>query len=189
MTLFDTGFALPQAWQMSAAFWEQTLAAFFSHPGIVLLYATPVALERAWVVLRTRSAPSRGLPWLEAVVVFWRLILCAVAVWVVVTPAQAAYLLKTLQSNTLIQATIDSLSQSLGDHLWLLAWEIGFCLTACIVLNFLLSGVARLWVMGQDVEPEERKNRRVAVTAVARNLVLVPLALIYIVVVVRQVLS
>jgi hypothetical protein len=188
MTLLQTEFALP-AWQMSAAFWKQTFAAFLSHPGIVLLYATPVALERAWVVLRNRPIPAVSLVWLEACVNLWRLLLCAVAVWIVVTPAEAAYLLKILQSNTLIQATIDSLSLSLGDHVWLLAWEIGFCLAACIVLNLLLSGVARIWVMGQDVEPEEKKNRRVAATAVARNLILVPLALIYVVIVVRQVLS
>lgn len=187
MTLYQTEFALP-AWQMSAAFWKQTFAAFLSHPGIILLYATPVALERAWAVLRNRPIPAVSLAWLEAFVNLWRLLLCAVAVWVVVTPAEAAYLLKILQSNSLIQATIDSLSQSVNDHFWLLAWELGFCLAACFVLNFLLSGFARLWVMGQDVAPEERKNRRIAVTAVARNLILVPLALIYVVIVVRQVL-
>ena len=189
MTLFQTEFAMSQVWQMSAAFLKQTLAVFSEHPGIVLLYATPVALERAWVVLRNRPIPGASLAFLEAFVNLWRLLLCAVAVWIVVTPAEAAYLLKILQSNSLIQATVDSLSLSLGKHLWLLVWEIGFCIAACFVLNFLLSGFARLWVMGQDVEPEQKKNRRIAVTAVARNLVLVPLALIYIVIVVRQVLS
>lgn len=188
MTLLQTEFALP-AWQMSAAFWKQAVAAFLSHPGIILLYATPVALERAWAVLRNKPIPAVSLAWLEAFVNLWRLLLCAVAVWVVVTPAEAAYLLKVLQSNTLIQATLDSLNNVLGNHFWLLAWEIGFCLAACVVLNLLLSGIARIWVMGQDVAPEERKNRRVAVTAVARNLILVPMALIYIVIVVRQVMS
>lgn len=189
MTLLISPSSLPEAWQMSAAFWKQSFAAFATHPGIVLLYATPVALERAWVVLRNRPVPARGLPWLEAMVNLWRLMLCAVAVWVVVTPAQAAYLLKILTSNTLIAATIDSLSASLGNHFWLLAWEIAFCLAACIVLNFLLSGFARIWVMGQDIDHEEKKHRRMAVTALARNLILVPLALIYVVVVVRQVVS
>jgi hypothetical protein len=189
VTLLYAGSALTEAWQLSEAFWTQTLRAFAHHPAIILLYAAPVAIERAWAALRSRPIPTAWLPSVEALVFLWRLLMCAVAVWVVITPTQQISLRTILKSNTSIQGTLELLGAKLGQQLWLLLWEIVFCLAGFLLLNWLVTAIARLLLRGLNVEREQKKHQRVALSAVARNLVLVPLALIYVAVVVRSVLT
>lgn len=189
MTLLYAGSALTEAWRLSEAFWTQTLRAFAHHPAIILLYAAPVAIERAWAALRSRPIPAAWLPAVEALVFLWRLLMCAVAAWVVLTPAQRASMRTILRSNASIQRTLQLLGAKLGQQLWLLLWETVLCLAAFFLLNWLVTAIARLLLRGLNVEREQKKHRRVAFSAVARNLVLVPLALIYVAVVVRSVLT
>ncbi|HEX5234830.1 MAG TPA: hypothetical protein VFW25_05810 [Silvibacterium sp.] len=183
------GSALNQAWHLTGGFWRQTLTAFSRHPGIVLLYAAPAAAERVWVLLRTKPVPAWWLPSLEAVVILWRLLLCAAVLWIVLTPAQAASLHKTLTSNAMIQSKLSGFGQTLGQQLRLLCWEIVLYVGAFALLNFLLNSLARLWSGNSNSDLERRQNERIALASVARNLFLVPLALIYIAVVVRHVLA
>lgn len=189
MTLLYAGSALTEAWRLSEAFWTQTLRAFAHHPAIILLYAAPVAIERAWVSLRSKPIPAGWLPSVEALVFLWRLLMCAVAAWAVLAPAQRASLRTILRSNASIQGTLALLGAKLGQQLWLLLWEIVFCAAVFFLLNWLVTAIARLSLQGQNVETEQKKHQRVALSAVARNLVLVPLALIYVAVVVRSVLT
>ena len=181
--------ALAEAWRLSKVFWTQTLVAFAQHPSIVLLYAAPPATARAWLLLRTEPVPAWWLPSLEALIAVWRLLMCAVAVWVVLTPEQLANLQHIFTSNALIQSLLDQLGERFGQQLWLLFWEIVLCLAAFLLLSWLLSRMARLWVQGLDIDREHKLHQRQALAAVARNLFLVPLALIYAVVVVRQFLG
>jgi hypothetical protein len=46
-----------------------------------------------------------------------------------------------------------------------------------------------MWARRQNVDPVRKENQRVALAAIARNLLLIPMALIYIAVVVRYVVS
>jgi len=165
------------------------LTAFAQHPGIVLLYAAPPATARAWLLLRTKPVPAWWLPSLETLIAVWRLLMCAVAVWVVLTPEQLASLQHTFTSNALVQNMLDALGERFGQQLWLLFWETAIYLAAFLLLNWLLSRMARLWVQGLDIDREHKLHQRQAMAAVARNLFLVPLAMIYAVVVIRQFLS
>lgn len=180
---------LVEAWRLSRVFWTQTLTAFAQHPGIVLLYAAPPATARAWLLLRTKAVPAWWLPSLEALIALWRLLMCVVAVWVVLTPAQMAALQHTFTSNALIQSMLDTLGENFGNQLWLLVWEIAIYLVAFFLLTWLLDGMARLWVRGLDMDAERKLHQRQAVSAVTRNLLLAPLALIYAVIVIRQFLG
>jgi hypothetical protein len=174
-----TATAFTGAWHLTGVFWKQTLSAFAHHPGIVLLYAAPVATERAWVQLRPQSVRAGWLPSLEALIMLWRLVMCFVAVWIVLTPAQVVALRASFASNVLIQDTLDSFGQKVARQLWLLSWEFVFYLAAFFLLAWLLSAMARLWARDLDIAADQKKNERLALAAAARNLLLAPLAMIY----------
>jgi hypothetical protein len=89
-------------------------------------------------------------------------------------------------SNALIQNLLDAIGENFGQQLWLLFWEIVICLAAFFLLNWLLGRMARLWVQGLDIDLEHKLHQRRALVAVARNLLMVPLVMIYAVVVIRQ---
>jgi hypothetical protein len=75
-----------------------------------------------------------------------------------------------------------------GGQTWLLAWEIVFFLLAFLFIAWLLSLMARLWVQGTDLDWERKIIQRKALSAASRNLLLVPVAMIYVVVAVRYAL-
>lgn len=181
-----TGSSLAESWRLTEAFWAQTLSAFVRHPTIILLYALPVAVERAWALLRTRPIPAWWIPSLDALVVLWRALLCLVALWVVLTPAQDSSLWSMLTNNAVIQSRLSGLGESIGRQLRLLGWETLFYLIAFLLLNWLVSLVARLSFWNRDLDPQRRDNQRAAIATIGRNLVLVPLALIYVAVMIRD---
>ena len=174
---------------MSATFCVEMLSAFARHPAIILLYAAPPATFRAWTQLRTEPVPSWWLPPLEMLVLVWRLFMCAVAVWVVLTPPEMDELQATLVSGSSLMGTFDRLGQNAAMELSPLVWEIAIFAAALVLLNWLFSLIARAWLLGQDLDYEHKLTQRHAMTAVIRNLLLVPLALIYVVVVVRYILG
>jgi hypothetical protein len=184
-----TGSSFAEAWRLTGAFWTQTLAAFAHHPGLVLLYAVPAAAERGWVLLRTKPVPAWWIPLLDALLILWRVLMCVVALWIVLTPSQTATLRSALASNALMQAKLDGLGMVVGKQLWLLAWEILLYIVAFALLNLLLTFFSGMWIRGQDADPDHKKNQQSALAAIARNLLLIPLGLIYIAVVVRDLVS
>jgi hypothetical protein len=185
----DTGSAFVDAWKLSGSFLVQTLTVFGHHPGIILLYAAPPATERAWVLLRTKPIPAWWLPWLEAFVIVSRLILCAVVVWVALTPLEMVHLQTTLTDSTLVQVELYRLGQSMGTHLRMLTWQIVFFLIVFFLVVWLFGRMSRLWVQGLDLIPVQKDNERLALTVVARNLLLYPVAITYAVVVIRYYLG
>jgi hypothetical protein len=189
LALGNTGSTFTEAWRLTGTFWLQSLAAFARHPGLVLLYAVPAAAARAWVLLRTRPVPAWWIPCLDALLILWRLLMCAVALWIVLTPPQIATLRATLTSNSLLQSKLDGLGVTVGRQLRLLSWEIALYVVAFLLLNWLLTLIARLCIGARKIAPERKKNQRVALAAILRNLLLVPLALIYVAVVIRDIVS
>jgi hypothetical protein len=185
----DTGSTFVEAWNLSRTFWMETLIAFARHPAILLLYAAPPAVERAWTVLRNKPVAAWWLPSLEALVVIWRLMMAAVAVWIMLTPMQLVNLRKTFSSNSLVQAKLAHLGQNMGNHLWVLSWQILFFAIVFLGVVWLFDGMARLWTRGRDVPQEQTNNQRLAVAAVARNLLLYPLSLMYAVALARYYLE
>lgn len=183
------GSPLAEAWRLSGVFWRQTLIAFARHPVILLLYAAPPATERAWLLIRTKSVPAWWLPTLEAFVAVWRLLMCAIAVWILLTPPQMRALRATLASNAQVQEALYHLGRNIGKQLWLLLWEIVLFAAAFLILSWLFGRMARLWVRGQDMALDQMDNQRLALASVARNLLLVPLALMYVTAVIRHILA
>lgn len=181
--------ALADAWHMSAAFCAEMLSAFARYPAIILLYAAPPATYRAWVLLRTKPVPSWWLPPLEMLVFVWRVFMCAVAIWVVLTPPEMDELRATVVSGSSLMGTFERLSTNAAMAIWPLFWEIVFFAAAFILLNWLFGLIARAWLLGQDLNYEQKLMQRKAMTAVIRNLLLVPLALIYVVIMVRYILA
>jgi hypothetical protein len=190
MFLLDTalyaGSSLTNAWKLSGLFWKQTLSALADHFGVILLYAAPPATVRAWVLLRNKSVPAWWLPSLEALAAVWRTLMCVVAVWVVLTPEQMDSLRGTIVSDASVQAKLSRLGEILGRQTWLLWWEIAFFAAAFLLLSWLISLIARFWIQGRESVPAQRNAQRAAFAAVARNLLVYPLALIYIVVAIRH---
>jgi hypothetical protein len=182
----DSGSAFTGALKLSVLFWQQTLTAMAQHAGIILLYAAPPATVRAWILLRTKPVPAWWLPSLEAFVALWRLLMCGVAVWVVLTPAQMNALRGTVTSDASIQVRLSRLGEIIGRQVWLLAWEIVLFAAAFLLLCLFVNLVARFWIQGQDADPIRLRTQRAAFATVGRNLLVYPLALIYIVVVVRR---
>jgi hypothetical protein len=159
------------------------------HFAIILLYAAPPATYRAWVILRTKPVPAWWIPSFEAFVAVWRLLMIGVAVWIVLTPAEMAALQATITSNAQAEDILDHLGQVLGNQLWLVSWEVALFVTALLLLSLLLNLMARLWVRGLDMDFERKKDQRMALSAAAINLLVVPFALIYAVVMIRHALS
>lgn len=186
MPFIDTGSSFVGAWKLSGHFLVQTLTEFARHPGIILLYAAPPATERAWVMLRNKPVPAWWLPWPEVLMVIWRLLLCAVAVWIMLTPLELVKVRRTFTSNTLVQAKLGDLGASMGRQLWLLSWEIVFFLSAFFLAVWVFGRMARLWMQGLDLPADQKDNQRLALAVVARNLLLYPLALMYAVALVRH---
>jgi hypothetical protein len=182
----DTGSAFVEAWKSSGAFLALTLAAFARHPGIILLYAAPPATERAWVLLRTKPVPAWWLPSLEALVVVWRVLFLAVAVWIVLPPQEMAQLRASLTSTATVQDSLDHLGANIGNHLWVFSWEALFFLIVFFAVFWLMNWGARRWIQGVDKVHVEKENERMALGVVARNLLLYPIAVMYGVVVIRH---
>lgn len=187
MLALATESALHEAWRLSGEFWRQTLFAFARHPGVILLYALPAAAARAWALLRTEPVPQWWLSLLEALVIVWRLLMCVITVWIVLTPKQAATLRNILASNARTQDKLEHLGAIVGNRLVLLSWEIILFCAVFFLLIGLVNASARLWRGGRAVELEQRQHERLALAAIARNLLLVPLALIYAAVFLRSV--
>jgi hypothetical protein len=176
-----SGFAA--AWRLSEEFWAQTAAAVARHPFAILFCSAGLAAERAYLLLRTRPIrPWQFVLW-EAVLTVWRLLLCFVAVWVALTPRERQGLLR-MSDYVHLQYTLQRLGAFLGRQLHVLGWELFLFVAAFFALNLLL----RLVIRGLAhffAELGERDKRK-AYVAILRNLLLLPLALIYLVEMMRQ---
>lgn len=176
MSFAPTGFTT--AWHNSGAFWVATLSAVARHPLLILICAAVPAAERAYMLLETRPIPRWRLTLLEAVLTVWRILLCVGAVWVAVTPERWRALQLHFSGNAAAQRAMQQLGAYLGQHLHAVLWELVLFAAAFLLLNYLLVLMSRA-LLRPDVL--RAKSRRKAFVSVLRNLVLVPLALIYLV--------
>ncbi len=185
MIFFDSapsGFGV--AWQQSAQFWTQTLATVVRHPLAILFCSAGLAAERAYLLLRSKPIrPWQFVLW-EALLTVWRLLLCLVAVWAALTPHERLGLMRNLNNEAQLQYTLQRLGGFLGRELRVLVWELVLYLAAFFLLNMLLRLVMRL--LAQMIALLGDVETRKAYVAIVRNLVLVPLALIYLVEMLRQ---
>ncbi len=110
----------------------------------------------------------------------------ALAVWIVLTPAELTALEALLTNGAPGQDIFYSLGQAVQNQSELLAWELALFLAGILLVWWVFSLMARLWIQGMDME--RKKVQRRALTAAAVNLLLVPAAMIYAVVLTRHLL-
>jgi len=176
MSFAPTGFTT--AWHNSGEFWAETLSAVARHPLLIVVCAAVPAAERAYMLLETRPISRGRVALLDAVLTVWRILLCVGAVWVAVTPERWEAIRLHFSGNASAQRAMQQLGAYLGNHLHVVLWELAFFAAAFLLLNYLLVLASRgLSHMGML----QRKNARKAFVSVLRNLVLIPLALIYLV--------
>lgn len=180
-----SGFAV--AWEQSRFFWAQTAAAVARHPLALLAFSAVLAAERAYLLLHTKPLERWQLALWETLLTVCRVLLCLVAIWVALTPHERQGLLTRLTTDGEVQYGLQRLGAFLGRQLHVLVWELILLAAAFVVLNLLLrlavKGLARFVVWLR--EPDRRK----ASVAIVRNLILLPLALVYLVEIIRPAFS
>ncbi len=176
MSFAPNGFTT--AWHNGGEFWTATLSAVARHPLLILVCAAVPAAERAYMLLETRPIPRWRVALLEVVLTVWRILLCIGAVWVAVTPERWHVIRVHFSGNVAAQRAMQQLGAYLGNHLHVVLWELALLAATLLLLNYLLvlaaRGLSRAGML-------RRKNAQKAFVSVLRNLVLVPLALIYLV--------
>jgi len=173
MVLVPAGFTT--AWQNSGDFWIETGIAVWRHPLLVLVCAMVPAAARAYLLLETGPIPAWRVALVEALLTVWRILLCVAMVWIAVTPAKWQSTRMLFSGNEMAQAALGRMGTYLGNHLHVVLWELAFFAAAFLLLNYLLVLASRRLFRSDE------GNRRKAFVSVLRNLVLVPLALIYLV--------
>jgi hypothetical protein len=176
MSFVPTG--LSSAWHNSGEFWVQTGMAVARHPLVVLVCAVVPAAERAYLLLESRPIPAWKQSLLEGLVTLWRVLLCVGMVWVAVSGERWRLLRAHFSGNASAQMALQRMGAYLGDHLHIVLWELFFFAAAFLLLNYLLVLMSRALIPADVLRT---RDRRKAFVSVLRNLVLAPLALIYLV--------
>jgi hypothetical protein len=186
LTTGPTGFA--EAWQHSKGFWVEIGAAIVHHPVLLLSLALIPAILRGYFLLRTHPTPRWQLNLTEALLTIWRVIICIVAIWAILTPREWRSFRFCVRNLDQLQYAIQRLGTYLGHNLHLLLWELLIFAVTFGLLNALLSALAH--TTSSDARDTKRAiSHRRAYASVLRNLFLGPLALLYLVAIVRQVLA
>jgi hypothetical protein len=172
------GFAM--AWDHTRLFWWQTILAVSAHPFAVLFCAAVPAAERGYTLLQKNPIPRSRLVLLEATVTLWRIFLCWVAVRVALSRPEWLHLREQAASNAGWQLGMQRIGIHLSSHLHVVLWEIILFFAAFLLLNAIFGWLLRLaaaaglrWLK----VPQHKK----AAASVLRNLILAPLAVIYLV--------
>jgi hypothetical protein len=177
-----TGFET--AWRNSGEFWAQTGMAVARHPLLLLVCSAVPAAERAYTLLQTNPIPGWKLTLFEALVTLWRILLCAVAVWVTLSPERWAAFRLHFFDNVVLQRSLQRLGAYLGNHLHVVLWELVFFAASFLLLNFALVRTAK--GLARQGGALHKAVRQKAFASALRNLVLAPLALIYLVELLQQ---
>ncbi len=167
------------AWQNTGEFWEQTLLAVARHPLAVLGCSVVPAAERAYFLLESKPIKRWRLAALEAVLTVWRVLLLVVAVWVALSPAEWLALKQRVTNPDELQLSLQRTGAYLGKDLHVLLLELLFFVAAFLLLNFILVLVVR--GLAKVIAALRSPIRQKALVSVLRNLLLVPLSLIYLV--------
>lgn len=175
---------LQLAWRHTCAFWVQTLLTVARHPAVILLCAAVPAVERGYMLLRARRAGRGELAILDLLVTLWRAGLVAVAIWAASSGVEWKALSQRFGVITAWQLALSALGSYIANHLRMVLWEllffaVAFWLGARIVRALVQLGSGTGWL-------HDRLHQEAA-ASVLRNLILFPLALIYLVEMARPV--
>lgn len=170
---------LTQAWRHTGAFWVQTGLALAHHWLIVLACAAVPAVERGYRMLRARSVSRSRLALMDFLVTLWRIGLCIVAIWAGTSGVEWRSLSARVGVVAAWQFALEELGSYFAHHLRMLIWEVLFFVlafwAAAKLLDALVSATVRTGVWVRQAHYQQ------AAASVLRNLILVPLAVIYLV--------
>ena len=172
------------AWQHTCAFWLQTLLTVARHPAIILLCAAVPAVERGYMLLRARRAGRGELAILDLLVTLWRVGLIAVAIWAASSGVEWKALSQRFGVITAWQLALSALGSYIANHLRMVLWELLFFAVAFWLGARVVRGIVQL---GSGTGWLHDRLHQEAVASVLRNLILFPLALIYLVEMARPV--
>lgn len=170
---------LTLAWRHTGAFWVQTGLALAHHWFVILVCAAVPAVERGYRMLRTRSASRSQLALMDFLVTLWRIGLCVVAIWAGTSGQEWRSLSARVGVAAAWQFSLEELGSYFAHHLRMLIWELVFFALAFWAAGKLLDAVVSL-ALRTGVWVRET-NYQQAAASVLRNLILVPLAVIYLV--------
>lgn len=166
-------------------FWAQTGFAIAHHPLAVLVCAAVPAAERGYVLLRGGALDRSRLVLLEALATVGRILLCFVAIWAACSGKEWRALQSKVGTTAAWQIAADQVGWHLAHHLRMLVWELLFFALALwagfLVIRGVVRGLARGWL-------RESRPQRAAI-GVLLNLILVPVAVIYLVEMARPALQ
>ena len=188
MSLWVTSaYGLAEAWEHSRGFVWETVAAVTHHLPVLLAVSIIPAALRAYFILKERRLPQWEANLAEALLTVWRVLICVVAIWATLTPMQWRTFKLRLHDADDFQLAMQRTGAHLGRSLHLLFWELLLFAIAFWSLYAIISLIARLTARIGD--PEHRVRRSKAFGSILRNLILAPLALIYLVAILRQAFS
>lgn len=167
------------AWRHTGAFWVQTGLALAHHWFVILVCAAVPAVERGYRMLRVRSASRSHLALMDFVVTLWRIGLCVVAIWAGTSGREWHSLSARVGAAAAWQFSLEELGSYFAHHLRMLIWELVFFALAFWAAEKLLDALVSL-IVRTGVWVRET-NYQQAAASVLRNLILVPLAVIYLV--------
>lgn len=177
-------YGLAAAWQHSMVFWQQTLAAVSHHwPALLAVVIIPAAL-RAYLTLKVRPIQRWELNLSEALLTVCRILICGVAIWALLSYPEWQTFKLRLRNPSQFQLAVQRLGASLGKSLHILLWELLIFAFGFWLLHILLSFLADCLARAKD--PERHVVLYRAIGSVLRNMILTPLALIYLVAMMRQ---
>lgn len=188
--LFGLAAARPEspltlAWRHTGAFWVQTGLALAHHWFVILVCAAVPAVERGYRLMRARSASRSHLALMDFLVTIWRIGLCVVAIWAGTSGREWHALAARVGVAAAWQFSLEELGSYFAHHLRMLIWELVFFALAFWAAGKLLDGLVSLTVRTSVWMREA--NYQQAAASVLRNLILVPVAVIYLVEMARPV--
>ena len=185
--LVSSPYGFAAAWQHSKGYWQQTLMAVVHHLPLLLAVVIVPAALRAYLILKEQPIRRWELNLAEALLTVFRVLVCAVAIWVTLTPREWQNFKLRLRDTDQLQVAMQRLGAYLGKTLHMLIWELLLFAVAFWLLHLVLSIIAdRLARTGNT---ERRSLRYRALGSILRNLILGPLALIYLVAFARTAFS
>jgi hypothetical protein len=170
---------LALAWRHTGVFWSQTAATLARHPVAMLACAAVPAAGRCFVLLRGTGLNRGAMATMELLVTMWRAMLCAAAVWAACSGQELHVLAAQMGVGAAWQLALENVGAYLAHHIRALVWEVLFFVVALLLVDWIARWLARalaariVWLR----DPLHRK----AALSVWRNLILLPVALIYLV--------
>jgi len=174
---------LALAWRQSGVHWSQAISAFARHLLPILACAAVPAVERCFVLLRGTRFSRGSLALLDLVVTLWRVLLCAVTVWAACSGRELHGLTAQMGAMAAWQVALEHVGVILAHRIRAILWELLFFTFALLLAEQIVRWLVQ--ACSRSVAWLHEAVHRKAVLSVWRNLILLPLALLYLVEMIR----